>query len=67
MGLNDQMLDDVIIASKSHVFNSDAHNLWTINEAENYIDLEDEPYSSDLVRHRLFEALRKGHRKDGII
>ena len=55
------------IASKSHVFNSDAHNLWTINEAENYLELEDEPYSSDLVRHNFFEALRGTRRKDGNI
>lgn len=46
------------IASKSHVFNSDAHNLWSISEAENYLELEDEPYSSDFVRHKLFKALR---------
>ena len=47
------------IAEKAHVFNSDAHNLWTISEKENYIELFDEPYSSDLVRHELFKALRK--------
>ena len=46
------------ISSKSQVFNSDAHNLWSINEAENFIELEDEPYSSDFVRHQLFKALR---------
>ena len=46
------------ISSKSHVFNSDAHNLWSISEAENYLELEDEPYSSDFVRHKLFKALR---------
>ena len=36
---------------------SDAHYLWDISEAENYIELEDEPYSSDLVRRKLIEAL----------
>ena len=50
--------DFSIISSKSHVFNSDAHNLWSISEAENFIELEDEPYSSDFVRHQLFKALR---------
>ena len=50
--------DFPIISSKSHVFNSDAHNLWSISEAENFIELEDEPYSSDFVRHQLFKALR---------
>ena len=48
------------ICEKASVINSDAHNLWSINEAENYIELDDEPYSSDLVRHRLFEYLKGG-------
>ncbi len=43
---------------KPYVINSDAHNLWSINEAENFIELNDEPYSSDFVRHQLFEHLR---------
>ncbi len=37
---------------------SDAHHLWDINEAENPILLEDEPYSSSLIRTRLLELLR---------
>lgn len=37
---------------------SDAHYLWDINEAENYLLLEDEPYSSALVREALFRRLR---------
>ncbi len=36
---------------------SDAHHLWDISEAKNYIELEDEPYSSDLVKKRFFEML----------
>ena len=36
---------------------SDAHQLWTINEAEHSILIDDEPYSSALVRRRLFEHL----------
>ena len=36
---------------------SDAHRLWEINEAENYIMIDDEPYSSSLVRKRFFEYL----------
>lgn len=36
---------------------SDAHRLWEINEAEHSILLEDEPYSSALVRQRFFEYL----------
>lgn len=37
---------------------SDAHYLWDISEAENYLVLEDEPYSSALVRESLFRLLR---------
>ena len=40
-----------------HVVSSDAHYLWDINEADNFIELDDEPYSSALVRKRLFEYL----------
>lgn len=36
---------------------SDAHHLWDISEAENFVELDDEPYSSSLVRKRLFEYL----------
>lgn len=39
---------------------SDAHYLWDMRDAEDYIDLDDEPYSSELVRKRLFEYLRRG-------
>lgn len=37
---------------------SDAHRLWELNEAEHFLMLEDEPYSSSLVRKKLFEYLR---------
>ncbi len=40
-----------------HVVSSDAHYLWDINEADSFFLLDDEPYSSALVRKRLFEAL----------
>ena len=40
-----------------HVVSSDAHYLWDINEADNFIELDDEPYSSALVQKRLFEYL----------
>ncbi len=39
---------------------SDAHYLWDIRDKEHFLLLEDEPYSSDFVRHRLFEKLRGG-------
>ena len=40
-----------------HIVSSDAHHLWDINEADNYILIDDEPYSSSLVRKRLLEYL----------
>ncbi len=39
------------------VVGSDAHYLWDIRDKEYYFELEDEPYSSDLVRNRLFRLL----------
>ncbi len=39
------------------VVSSDAHYLWDINEAENFFELDDEPYSSALVRKKLLEKL----------
>jgi len=40
---------------------SDAHHLWDINEADFSIELYDEPYSSALVRSKLFEFLNQTH------
>ncbi len=45
------------LSDKLILTDSDAHYLWDISEAENYIELEDEPYGSDLVRRKLIEAL----------
>lgn len=36
---------------------SDAHYLWDVRDAANSIEIEDEPYSSQLVRERLIEIL----------
>ena len=44
-------------ADKKRVVSSDAHYLWDISEADNCVELDDEPYSSALVRQRLFEYL----------
>ncbi len=47
--------------SKSNILVcSDAHQLWNISEAENSFMIDDEPYSSALVRKRVFEKLRSG-------
>ena len=39
------------------VKSSDAHYLWDISEAENYFELDDEPYSGAYVRGRLIDLL----------
>ena len=49
-----------ILKDKLMVVSSDAHYLWDIRDADAYFMLDDEPYSSDLVRARLFEKLRQG-------
>lgn len=41
------------------VSGSDAHYLWDIREACCSLEIDDEPYSGELVRKRLFEQLRK--------
>lgn len=45
------------LEDKRVVTDSDAHYLWDISEAENFLDLEDEPYSSALVRASLLRLL----------
>ena len=47
------------LRDKNFVVSSDAHNLWSISEGGEGIDLDDEPYSSALVRKRFFEYLRR--------
>ena len=41
------------------VSGSDAHYLWDIREKSCSLEIDDEPYSSELVRKRLFEQLRR--------
>ncbi len=48
------------IAHCLSVVGSDAHYLWDIRDKQRYIELDDEPYSSALVRKRLIEYLRRG-------
>lgn len=43
--------------SCSTIVSSDAHHLWDINEAENFFEIDDEPYSSAAVRRRFFDIL----------
>lgn len=49
------------VKNSAYVVSSDAHRLWNISEAENYVELDDEPYSSSLVRKRLLEHLSGRH------
>ena len=46
------------IKNTSVIVSSDAHHLWDINGAENYFDIDDEPYSSANVRRKLLEMLK---------
>ncbi len=48
------------LSEKSFVVSSDAHDLCSISEAENSIELFDEPYSSAFVRQQLIDFLRGG-------
>ena len=41
------------------IISSDAHYLTDMRDKEYFIDLDDEPYSSSLVRKRLFEYLKR--------
>lgn len=48
------------LAKTLKVVSSDAHYLWDIKEKKEYFEIDDEPYSSALVRKKLFEILRNG-------
>ena len=46
------------LRNRMFVSGSDAHYLWDIREKSCSFEIDDEPYSSDLVRRKLFEQLR---------
>lgn len=46
------------LRDKRYIVSSDAHYLWKIAAAENVIELDDEPYSSQKVRDSLIKYLR---------
>ncbi|MBR5472463.1 MAG: PHP domain-containing protein [Clostridia bacterium] len=54
----DEYVQKYNLQDKKIIVSSDAHNLCDMREHENYFDLDDEPYSSNLVRKKLFEMLR---------
>ncbi len=47
-----------VLSRLRKVVSSDAHYLWNISEAQFAIELDDEPYSSQLVRDRLIDYLQ---------
>ena len=48
------------LSDKVCVVSSDAHYLTDMKDGDNYFELDDEPYSSALIRKRLIELLRGG-------
>jgi len=47
------------LENKKIIVSSDAHCLTDLRDKENWFELDDEPYSSSLVRRNLFKELRK--------
>ena len=54
----DEYIQKYGLQNKKIIVSSDAHCLTDMRDRDNYFDLDDEPYSSNLVRKRLFELLR---------
>lgn len=46
------------LGERKMIVSSDAHYLWDMREENKYFLVDDEPYSSSLVRKRIFEQLR---------
>lgn len=61
--INDYIKNYPTLKNKKIIISSDAHYLWDINEASasevnNSILIDDNPYSSTLIRKKLFEYLK---------
>lgn len=54
----DEYIKKYNLQNKKIIVSSDAHRLTDMRDKENYFDIDDEPYSSNLVRKKLFELLR---------
>ena len=54
----EEYLKNYPIGDRKIVISSDAHYLWDMREDNDFFLIDDEPYSSELVRKRIFEALR---------
>ena len=46
-----------VVKNARALVSSDAHRLWNISMAENTVGIDDEPYSSSLVRRRLIDLI----------
>ncbi|MBQ9517383.1 MAG: PHP domain-containing protein [Eubacterium sp.] len=46
------------LQDKTVIVSSDAHYLENMRDKENYFEVDDEPYSGKLVRHKIFEQLK---------
>ncbi len=53
-----EYLEQYPIGDRKIIISSDAHYLWNMREENDFFLIDDEPYSSDLVRRRIFEQLR---------
>lgn len=54
----DEYIQKYNLQDKKIIVSSDAHRLTDMRDKQNYFELDDEPYSSALVRQKLFEKLR---------
>jgi len=54
----EEYLSNYPIGDRHIVVSSDAHFLWDMRDENKYFLIDDEPYSSELVRKRIFEKLR---------
>lgn len=45
------------LASRRFLVSSDAHNLWSIRDKSAFLEIDDEPYSSEHVRRQIFRML----------
>lgn len=58
-GNAEKYIERYSLEDKIVLCSSDAHHLWDISDPVNFVDLDDEPYSSANVRHRLIEFIER--------
>ncbi len=54
----EEYVEKYSLQGKKVIISSDAHYLTDMRDKANYIELDDEPYSSEFVRHNLFEYFK---------